>query len=846
MGRYLPKKPTNELGTGAGLNPQLRRRAVSEPPSSAINALAKPFKIPVALRNKTNVANGRVSVREARKRAPQTYAEGDFVSTNSKGEDGIVDSEGNLIVSRKKGAIMPRRFLNSQGKTEVTLFKRFNVPIKVNSENQFRLENAQPPPPLGTKRKPVFIPKPLHDPMGEYAIVLYDPTVDVIPEIKEEDDKLAAAAEEERLKREEEEKQKALERPSKRQKTHKSLAEILGIPKDPNEDQSKKYPNVPVVIDPKLAKILRPHQISGVKFLYRCTAGLIDSRAKGCIMADEMGLGKTLQCLALMWTLLRQGPRGRRTIDKCIVVCPSSLVRNWANEIDKWLGKGALSSLPIDGKSTKSSEVGAALQNWAQAQGRNIVRPVLIISYETLRRNVDNLNNCEIGLIMADEGHRLKNGESLTFTALTSLNCQRRVILSGTPIQNDLSEYFSLLNFANPGLLGSRNEFRKNFELAILRGRDSLATDEEKQKGDEKLKELTEVVKRFIIRRTNDILSKYLPVKFEYVIFCNLSPVQKSLYHHFITSPEIKKLLRGTGSQPLKAIGLLKKLCNHPNLLNLPEDIDGCEKYLPDDYDFTAGSSGRNREVQTWYSGKFQVLQRFLYKINKETDDKIVLISNYTQTLDLIEKMCRSSRYGCLRLDGTMNINKRQKLVDKFNDPEGKEFIFLLSSKAGGCGINLIGANRLVLIDPDWNPASDQQALARVWRDGQTKNCYIYRFISTGTIEEKIFQRQSAKLQLSSCVVDSNEDVERLFSSDYLKQLFEYQPNTLSDTHDTYKCKRCAEDGRQRIKAPAMLYGDATSWNHIHHDNFDKNEDFLIGNESNFEDISYCFQYISH
>ncbi|GMF63141.1 unnamed protein product [[Candida] boidinii] len=139
---------------------------------------------------------------------------------------------------------MPRRFLKSQGETEVALFKKFNVPIKVNSENQFKLGNAQPPPPLGTKRKPVFIPKPLHDPMGEYAIVLYDPTVDVIPELKEEDDKLAAAAEEERLKKEEEERLKALERPAKRHKTHRSLADILGIPKDPNEDQSKKYPNI--------------------------------------------------------------------------------------------------------------------------------------------------------------------------------------------------------------------------------------------------------------------------------------------------------------------------------------------------------------------------------------------------------------------------------------------------------------------------------------------------------------------------------------------------------------------------------------------------------------------------
>lgn len=168
---------------------------------------------------------------------------------------------------------------------------------------------------------------------------------------------------------------------------------------------------------------------------------------------------------------------------------------------------------------------------------------------------------------------------------------------------------------------------------------------------------------------------------------------------------------------------MLKKLCNHPDLLDLPEDVEGSEEFIPDDYQssIAGGSASRNREIQTWFSGKFLILERFLQKINKETDDKIVLISNYTQTLDLIEKMCRYKKYGVLRLDGTMNINKRQKLVDKFNDPNGPEFIFLLSSKAGGCGINLIGANRLVLMDPDWNPALDQQALARVWRDGQKK-----------------------------------------------------------------------------------------------------------------------------
>jgi DNA repair and recombination RAD54-like protein len=192
-----------------------------------------------------------------------------------------------------------------------------------------------------------------------------------------------------------------------------------------------------------------------------------------------------------------------------------------------------------------------------------------------------------------------------------------------------------------------------------------------------------------------------------------------------------------------------------------------------------------------------------------------------------------------------MPIKKRQKLVDQFNDPDGNEFIFLLSSKAGGCGLNLIGANRLILLDPDWNPAADQQALARVWRDGQKKDCFVYRFIATGTIEEKIFQRQSMKQSLSSCVVDENEDVERLFSIDNLRQLFQFQPNTPSDTHDTFKCKRC-RDGRQVTKAPAMLYGDATTWNHYSRSELQGIQDLLLRQELEQHIVSFVFQYISH
>lgn len=804
--------------------------------------LSKPFQPPRS--------TGPTGPRKAplrRSRTTVNYAEQDIeildaIDINYQEEDGPIRIGKNLGTVRRRTV--------TEGTYVEVVNKKFTVPVK-------GYENAgRPPPSLGTRPQATFVPKPLHDPCGEFAIVLYDPTIDKDPSV-------------ETMQEEPMEEPPLLSPPPtarSSQRTQKTIAEILGI--DPTGDaKKKKYPNVPVVIDPKLAKILRPHQVEGVKFLYKCTTGQIVPKAFGCIMADEMGLGKTLQCIALLWTLLKQSPQGsaKGTIQKAVIVCPSSLVRNWANEFDKWLGKGTLTPLAVDGNvgggkggakansgsmSTASGAnngpVAAAIRQWAQASGRQIVRPALIISYETLRRNVAELQQTEIGLLLCDEGHRLKNGESLTFTALDSLNVKRRVILSGTPIQNDLSEYFSLLNFANPGLLGTRAEFRKNYELDILKGRDADATDDQVKKGEEKLSEMARLVGPLIIRRTNDILSKYLPVKYEHVVFCNLAPVQKDLYSYFISSPEIKKLLKGVGSQPLKAIGLLRKLCTHPDLLDLPSDIEGCENVLPEDFVPKDSRSSRTREVKTWYSGKLSVLERMLARIRKDTNDKIVLISNFTQTLDVIERMCRINNYGSLRLDGTQAIKKRQKLVDKFNDPENtNDFIFLLSSKAGGCGINLIGANRLILLDPDWNPAADQQALARVWRDGQKKDCFVYRFITTGTIEEKIFQRQSMKQSLSSCVVDENQDVDRLFSLDNLRQLFTFQPETLCDTHDTFRCKRC-KDGKQVMKAPAMLYGDANSWNHFTNDELMKIEDLLLRQESGNDIISFVFQYISH
>ncbi|KAG7092566.1 DNA repair protein rhp54 [Marasmius oreades] len=794
----------------------------------------KPFKPP-------SFSNAQQRVQPARKRKRVSY-QGQEV------EDSDSDS-GNVGKKKKKKGDRDDSFLNEEellaAVKHYPVFKpkpfdqvrRFSMPTMRNKDGEC-VALVPTNISLGIRPPTKLIPRPLHDPMADHAIVLYDPTIDD----RETDQERKAREKEEEKDRAA---KQALERAAGMYNPHKSLKVLLG------EDKMKKdkLEKVAVVIDPRLSKVLRPHQVEGVKFLYRCTTGMLVENQYGCIMADEMGLGKTLQCITLMWTLIKQSPHpGKSSIEKCIIACPSSLVKNWANELVKWLGKDAINALAVDGKGGKA-ELIVRVTQWVAAQGRNVTQPVMIVSYETLRTLSEYLANCTIGLLLCDEGHRLKNSDSLTFQALNALNVKRRVILTGTPVQNDLSEYFSLLNFANPNLLGSKIDFRKNFENSIIRGRDASASDDVKAESERKLKELGGLVTKFIIRRTNDLLSKYLPVKYEQVVFCGLSEFQLSLYRLFISSPEIKALLRGADSQPLKAINILKKLCNHPELLNLPDDLRGSESLIPEGFQGARANPGRggrtSQTVRCDWSGKFMVLERFLHHLKTQTNDKIVLISNYTQTLDIFEKLCRSKKYGYFRLDGTMTITKRQKLVDQFNNPEGKEFIFLLSSKAGGCGINLIGANRLILFDPDWNPAADQQALARVWRDGQKKECFVYRFISTGTIEEKIFQRQANKQALSSCVVDEKEDMERHFSVDALRQLFLFNEHTLCETHETFKCRRC-RDGKQIVKASALLYGDASTWNHFTNGELKNNHDDLLRAEVGLPEVSFVFQYISH
>ncbi|XP_061572763.1 DNA repair and recombination protein RAD54B isoform X1 [Cololabis saira] len=549
-------------------------------------------------------------------------------------------------------------------------------------------------------------------------------------------------------------------------------------------------PVVDVVVDPHLTTHLRPHQRDGLLFLYECVMGMRAVGRYGAILADEMGLGKTLQSVALSWTLLKQGPYGGRPVAKrLLVVTPGSLVQNWKAEFNKWLGRERISVFTVDQDHRVEQFVLSPLH------------AVLVISYEMLLRCLEQIQKVEFGLIICDEGHRLKNSSIKTSSALSSLSCNRRVILTGTPVQNDLQEFYAIIEFVNPGILGSTTAYRKVYEEPILCSRQPSSTEEERVLGTERAAELSRLTGMFILRRTQEIINQYLPPRLDWTLFCKPSPLQQELYQNLLSHRMFRSCLQGSTQTHthLTCITALKKLCNHPGLLHntVKEKTDrgsgesssyeGMADLFPESY----SSAG----FDTADSGKMLVLSELLTAIRQlSPSDRVVVVSNYTQTLDLLQDLCVGLGYTFCRLDGHTPTNQRQRLVDGFNSPYSQNFLFLLSSKAGGVGLNLIGASHLVLYDIDWNPANDIQAMARVWRDGQKKIVHIYRLLTAGTIEERIFQRQVSKQGLSGTVVDMGKGAEHTnFSISELRDLFSLT-DTPSLTHDLLNCS-CSMDG---------------------------------------------------
>ncbi|QLL32192.1 hypothetical protein HG536_0C03600 [Torulaspora globosa] len=605
--------------------------------------------------------------------------------------------------------------------------------------------------------------------------------------------------------------------------------------------------DIDVIVDPLISRHLRPHQREGVKFMYDCLLGLArpmepssatamtdvtskslvlepDADIQGCLLADEMGLGKTLMTIALIWTLLKQTPKVSQVpcsqhgvplqglCQKVLIVCPVTLIGNWRREFDKWLNLSRIGVLTLSANNTAERD---------KYDVRNFLRiqrtyQVLIIGYEKLLSVSEELRlgKDSLDLLVCDEGHRLKNGASKILNTLKSLDVGRKILLSGTPIQNDLNEYYTIIDFINPGILGNYSQFKKRFINPISRARDPANKFNEVavQKGEERSSEMIQITQRFILRRTSSILTKYLPPRTDLILCCRPTEVQISAFRDILQGAQLD-LTNLNFNSSLALITLLKKVCNSPTLI---QNDSFYNSKLQE-------AKVLNKYNRALNSGKLKVLMALVERIRNGTDnEKVVVVSNYTQTLDIIENLMRSADMQICRLDGSTQAKQRDSIVCSFNN-NPSIFAFLLSAKSGGVGLNLTAASRLVLFDNDWNPSVDLQAMSRIHRDGQKRHCYIYRLVTTGCIDEKILQRQLMKHSLSQkflCDSTANEGHadDDLFSKEDLKDLFTISCETLSNTHDLIcSCKGNSEisanDNTPTVKQ-APIKRAATKLNH--------------------------------
>ncbi|KRX02138.1 P-loop containing nucleoside triphosphate hydrolase [Pseudocohnilembus persalinus] len=527
----------------------------------------------------------------------------------------------------------------------------------------------------------------------------------------------------------------------------------------------------PVYIDKFLAQFTRPHQVAGIRFMFECISGMRGPTINGCILADSMGLGKTLQAIALTYICLKRNPfsASKPLVEKAIIVAPLTLVKNWHKEFKKWIEGTKLIPLCAMGS---ADNIEQTVKSYATGKHR-----VLLISYEQFIKHIKVLDKAKVDLLIFDEGHKLKNDKMKTFKEIQKFSCKKRIILTGTPLQNRLEEFYACVSLVNPNVFESLNKFKNVFSDPIVAGTKHDAKPLEKFKAQARSKELIKLISQFILRRKADVLEKLLPPKTEYFIFLKLSQIQKYVYSE-IVKQKGKQMGGGNQGDVFGLMVIMRKLLNHPQLVLTDENKTAMElkPYLQNPQ---FKNMDENFKIADWQnSSKFLFLLQILSKIKaanigQKRKEKVIIVSQWTQTLQLVQELVNEYEMGSVMLDGSIAGNKRQALVDQFQDRESDITVFLLCAKAGGVGLNLTAANRMIMLDVDWNPASDQQVMGRIWRDGQDKHVHIYRLIACGTMEEKVLQRQFLKESMAMNIVDDSKNMKQ-FNTNVLKQLFDF------------------------------------------------------------------------
>ncbi|KAK7753462.1 DNA repair protein rhp26 [Diatrype stigma] len=485
------------------------------------------------------------------------------------------------------------------------------------------------------------------------------------------------------------------------------------------------------------------YQKTGVQWL----AELYNQRVGG-IIGDEMGLGKTVQLISFVAAL-----HYSKMLNKpVIVVAPATVLKQWVNEFHRWWPPLRVSILHSSGSGMLNVRDEGMIEDedlsWDKRQevrkvnksAKKIVDRVvkhghvLVTTYAGLQTYDNILIPVEWGYAVLDEGHKIRNPNTAITIYCKELRTQNRVILSGTPMQNNLMELWSLFDFIFPMRLGTLVDFRNQFEIPIRLGGYANATNLQIMTAQKCAETLKDTISPYLLQRLKVDVAADLPKKSEQVLFCKLTRPQQDAYELFLNSDEMSAIINRT-RQSLYGIDILRKICNHPDLL---------DPRLKHKVGHKWGAANK--------SGKMQVVKALL-QMWKRFGHKTLLFSQGVQMLDILESFVRrldGIKY--LRMDGGTAIKDRQTLVDQFNNDPDLD-LFLLTTKVGGLGVNLTGANRVIIFDPDWNPSTDVQARERAWRLGQKKEVTIYRLMTAGTIEEKIYHRQIFKQFLSNKVL---------------------------------------------------------------------------------------------
>ncbi|XP_036444822.1 chromodomain-helicase-DNA-binding protein 4 isoform X2 [Colossoma macropomum] len=516
-------------------------------------------------------------------------------------------------------------------------------------------------------------------------------------------------------------------RPGKKPKKVK-VRKIEKPPINPVVDPTIKFDRQPDYLD-STGGTLHPYQLEGLNWLRFSWAQGTDT-----ILADEMGLGKTVQTAVFLYSLYKEG----HSKGPFLVSAPLSTIINWEREFEMWApdmyvvtyvgdkdSRAVIreNEFAFEGNAIRGGKKASKMKKEAALKFH-----VLLTSYELITIDQAILGSIDWACLVVDEAHRLKNNQSKFFRVLNNYPLQHKLLLTGTPLQNNLEELFHLLNFLTPERFNNLEGFLEEFA--------DIAKEDQ-------IKKLHDMLGPHMLRRLKADVFKHMPSKTELIVRVELSPMQKKYYKYILTRNFEALNTRGGGNQVslLNVVMDLKKCCNHPYLF--PTAATEAPKMPNGMYEGGA---------LTKASGKLMLLCKMLKKL-KEGGHRVLIFSQMTKMLDLLEDFLENEGYKYERIDGGVTGVMRQEAIDRFNAPGAPQFVFLLSTRAGGLGINLATADTVIIYDSDWNPHNDIQAFSRAHRIGQNRKVMIYRFVTKASVEERITQVAKKKMMLTHLVV---------------------------------------------------------------------------------------------